>query len=117
MKRFLGLASSALMLSVPALAETVYTPKEDIPVGTELFSGDDGHFKGRTPSGEIINIKLDKYDKWWLGKTSEERSEWLDIYSSGIKSGKLQKGVTFVQFMKVVMLKKLSIEHFKNQGK
>ena len=114
MKSLLAITSSALMLIGPVVAEPVYASKENIPIGTELMIEEDGQFKGRTPSGEVINIQLDEYDMWWLGKTNEERSEWLDIYFSGIKSGQLLKGVTFVQFMKVVMLKKTLTKALQN---
>lgn len=113
-KSLLVVTPLAFVLIGPVISDQAYDSKGDIPIGTELINEGDSQFKGRTPSGESINIQLDDYDKWWLGKTNEERSEWLNIYFSGVKSGQLLKGVTFVQFMNVVMLKKLSLKHFIN---
>ena len=94
-------------------SEDAVTSKQDIPIGTELIEGQDGQMRGRTPEGRIINIQLDDYDSWWLNKSDQEQSQWLDIYHSAVESGQLGRGVTFIQFMKVVMSKRMTLQDFK----
>ena len=114
MKFISTLALITLAIVAPATAQETYTPKEEIPIGTILILGEDCKTKGKTPSGEVINILLDDYDRWWLAKPEPERDEWLALYLKAVDTGNLHQGVTFVQFMKVVMFQKLSLEDFKD---
>ena len=112
MKLISTLVLIALTNFLPVSAQTSYALKEDIPIGTTLITGEDGTLKGKAPSGELVNIQLDEYDRWWLAKPDSEMSKWLDIYHTSVSTGNLQQGVTFVQFMKVVMFKGLTLKEF-----
>ena len=100
--------------ALTAWSEDAVTRKQDIPIGTELIDGADGQMRGRTPDGRIINIQLDDYDRWWLSKTDDEQSQWLDIYHTAVESGQLRSTTTFVKFMKVVMSTGLTLDDFKD---
>ncbi|CAK23335.1 hypothetical protein [Synechococcus sp. CS-197] len=114
MKQLFAFAAFALCLAAPSTAAPIQHVKDDTPIGTELIIDENGQFLGRTPSGKMVNIELDNYDRWWLEKSDQEQSKWLDVYLAAVRSGVLQPGITFVQFMKVVMLKNLLLTDFTN---
>jgi hypothetical protein len=112
MKTFTLTATSLAACCFLIFAPSTALSESKLPIGSTV-NYKDGDTRGYviTPDGRRVVVRFTDYDQWWLAKSDEEQSKWLDLWHEIVEpmAPDLSPGLTFVQFMTMVMNTKLEL--------